>query len=82
MIKCAYFWHFCLISRLYPYQSFLPAEGISSVEDTLQTFQLGNGSAEQAQMLAVESIQVSSEKPGQAKVRYLGLPVNLVYYLT
>ena len=30
------------INRLYPYKLFLPKEGISSVEDTLETFQLQN----------------------------------------
>ena len=30
------------INRLYPYKIFLPKEGISSVEDTLETFQLQN----------------------------------------
>lgn len=30
------------INRLYPYKAFLPKEGIHSVEDTLQTFQLQN----------------------------------------
>ena len=56
-----------VFSRLYPYQSFLPAEGIQSVLDTLNTFQVNDGS-NRAQGLAVESVQASSERPGLAKV--------------
>ena len=33
------------VNRLYPYKSFLPAEGITSVEDTLSTFQLSGASS-------------------------------------
>ena len=33
------------IYRLYPYKSFLTKEGMGSVEDTLQNFQLNQGSS-------------------------------------
>ena len=45
------------VYRLYPYKSFLPKEGISSVEDTLQNFQLNQN----PQVLS----KITTDKPPQ-----------------
>ena len=54
------------INRLYPYKIFLPKEGISSVEDTLETFQLQSGSSTLSKILNQPS---SEPKSGTLKVK-------------
>lgn len=43
------------IARLYPYKSFLPTDGITSVEETLQTFQLKEQSTARCNVVASSS---------------------------
>ena len=47
------------VDRLYPYKLFLPSEGCQSVEQTLETFNLMNRSAQGATL--IESIATSNE---------------------
>ena len=66
------------VNRLYPYQAFLPKEGITSVEDTLQTFQLQD---QQKSVLSKINLQPSGQvhlKVGNA-IHPINLPVGNHY---
>ena len=57
------------IERLYPFQTFLPKEGVESVEDTLTTFQLLD---RQAPMCTVKTVDQMDEASAQVGVEVDG----------
>ena len=69
------------INRLYPYKAFLPKEGIHSVEDTLQTFQLQN----QHSVLSKVNLQQSAIAESKVHIQvgneahYVNVPVGNHY---
>ena len=69
------------INRLYPYKAFLPKEGIHSVEDTLQTFQLQN----QHSVLSKVNLQQSPIAESKVHIQvgneahYVNVPVGNHY---